>query len=551
MSTWTEFFPPSPQSLNAEASPSFSRSPANYRNAIFIAFILSVCFTVVSLIVPPAINSDPGTGLLEWRTLQQGGPANSITAPDPGDLAHDRTQFITWWSPGQYLVPGLLTELGLPLGIAITATAGASFLLSLWGWIRLYRHFGVPPNLATIGIVLLSLFPHSTLSFRMYSGGETLLEGVTPWIYMAALSLEGQNVVNGALLTAAIVLLGFFAKLSGMLVAIAAIVAAVGIAFMHGRRPAKAVAGIAIGSAIAFLLIYVFWLAHGQTPGNGAGWSLPIRKMIFVAAAPWGAGVSWLDVWQSLLHRSLWQALPIQLGPILFFAAIIFYGWTRQRANAAVQLGDLIQFTAIFYIVYTIAMEIMFMHNAPISVEERHFSPPGTLIFACAIAVVSSMRAATAVRAGILAVCGFVSAYGLYLFVARTASVDASEIDGYSRTRQLEVDPKALDYTRAAFLTEGRAALFLLPNPDAANGFPLGARLLVANLLAEPASFIANRKYSGAVPGHVYVLIPAEIARSTKASLVLRQFRDYSLNGWRPRRVGRTTIFVHDPMPRD
>jgi hypothetical protein len=141
-----------------------------------------------------------------------------------------------------------------------------------------------------------------------------------------------------------------------------------------------------------------------------------------------------------------------------------------------------------------------------------------------------------------------VSVYGLYLFVARTASVDGSEIDAYSRTRQLEVDPKALDYARAAFMTEGRDALFLLPNPDAANGFPLGARLLVTNLVAEPSSFIASRKYSGTVRGPVYVLIPAEIARSTKASLVLRQFRDYSSTGWRSRNVGGTTIFVHDPM---
>ena len=159
-------------SRETEAASAASAVRAGYRHATVLAFLLCGLLTVVSLLVPPAVNFDPGIGMLEWRTLVEGGPANSIVAPDQADISKDRKQFVVNWSPGQYLIPGVLTVLGLRLGPAISITAGLSLLCCLLGWIRVFKHFAFSPQAATFAVVFLSAFVYSTISFSFTSAGK-------------------------------------------------------------------------------------------------------------------------------------------------------------------------------------------------------------------------------------------------------------------------------------------------------------------------------------------------------------------------------------------
>ena len=92
------------------------------------------------------------------------GAPNCTVAPDPGNLSHDAFYFNAVWSPGQYLVPGLISLLGIPLGMAITLAVTLSLLACLLGWIVVLKQF-VPESTALPLVMLIGTFRFSTLPF--------------------------------------------------------------------------------------------------------------------------------------------------------------------------------------------------------------------------------------------------------------------------------------------------------------------------------------------------------------------------------------------------
>src|ERR1700753_4375932 len=73
--------------------------------------------------IPPAVFTDPQQGFQVLQSMQLGGGFNNLVAPDQGDISQNYSQFLTWWSPGQYLVPyffKLISGVNLGQGIAIT-----------------------------------------------------------------------------------------------------------------------------------------------------------------------------------------------------------------------------------------------------------------------------------------------------------------------------------------------------------------------------------------------------------------------------------------------
>ena len=49
-------------------------------------------------------------------------PFNHIFIVDEDDIAIDSSEFIAWWTPGQYLVPMLFGSPGLDLGQSMLVT---------------------------------------------------------------------------------------------------------------------------------------------------------------------------------------------------------------------------------------------------------------------------------------------------------------------------------------------------------------------------------------------------------------------------------------------
>ena len=101
-------------------------------------------YALVSIVVRPAMFSDSAFGFLVWDSMVRGAGFNQLVGPNPADIAHDTAEFLTTWSPGQYIFPGLLETLGLPLGVAIALVTTIFAAVGLAGWYALYRSFGFP-----------------------------------------------------------------------------------------------------------------------------------------------------------------------------------------------------------------------------------------------------------------------------------------------------------------------------------------------------------------------------------------------------------------------
>src|SRR5262249_49136435 len=91
-------------------------STAYWDYSCYVLLLIPIILFLGSLYIPPTIVSDSGVGFLALRSMLEGGPFNSITAPDPANIANDVAIFLTWWSPGQYLVPGSFIWLGTNYG---------------------------------------------------------------------------------------------------------------------------------------------------------------------------------------------------------------------------------------------------------------------------------------------------------------------------------------------------------------------------------------------------------------------------------------------------
>jgi hypothetical protein len=219
---------------------------------------LAVCGVLggISLLVPPFIDWDSAVGFLAWRgTLL--GAANSIIAVDHEDIARDTVWFLTVWSPGQYLVPGAISVLGVPLGAAMTLTVALALLTSLIGWVMVVRTFAPRTSLALLVVVLIGSFHYSTHAFSTYHGGEILLQAATPWLVLAAYRVPEMDAVRAALLAAGAVFFAFFAKLAGLIVVAAALVAGSSVCFAFRRRITHGMIGGALGAVAALAILYI------------------------------------------------------------------------------------------------------------------------------------------------------------------------------------------------------------------------------------------------------------------------------------------------------
>ena len=460
-------------SRETEATSAASPVRPDYRRATVLACILVGLLTIVSMLSPPALPWDPGMGMLAWRSLENGGPFNTVTEPDPADISRDRARFLAWWSPGQYLIPGGFTLLGFRLGSALTITTGVSLLCCLLGWIRVAKHFALRPQTATLLVVFMSTFRYSTTSFGTYSGGEILLQGVTPWLILAGCRVPAVTAVRAAWLAGIVVLIGFLAKLTGVIVAGASLIAGSAAAYRRLRRISSGMVAGAVGAIAVCGLLFIVWFSRGTTPGSGHGWFLARRATIFAFSAPWVAGVSWEDLLGSFLPELqrpstiIWFLLPAS-----FLAAMILWGWRRYADDA--NLSGLLTITTLFYVVQSSALVAIYLRGGEVSIEERHFRSAGTLIFVCALAVAEALPRRATARFATLTFFGLMSIYGAVLMVNDARSARQKNVDPYSRTRQDDIDIRAIEFAPIPHLRATGGTIFLY---SVSQALPVRSRL--------------------------------------------------------------------------
>ena len=528
----------------------------NCAPALIAAFAICGVLGGISLLVPPFIASDSGHGFLAWRgTLL--GAVNSIIVPDRSNIARDTVGFLTVWSPGQYLVPGAISLSGVPFGIAMTLTVALALSASLIGWIRVVQAFAPRTSLALLVTVLIASFHYSTHAFSTYHGGEILLQAATPWLILTGCRVPEIDAVPAALLAAGAVFFAFMAKLTGLIVVAAALVAGCMVILAFGRRITRGMIGGAFGAVATLAVVYVTFLSRGWSAVSETNWSLPFENIAFASLAPWVAGMSLADpiglIYFALPKQTFtaittsstnpWQPayLLVVVPAALLVAGLVLF-WRPQTTDEK----KFRLFCLWFYGVVAAVFILLFSHGALIDLDERHFRSVGTLLFVCAL--MSALAAGTPrwARHLFLVLCALMALYGVASFSYHELTTAKGQfLDRTSWTNQRIFDAAAIDFAREVYAREGRDALFVLPlfgMAQMAVMLPVDARILVMNFDLEPESEFVGR-YSGRVPGHVVVLVPDSNFDTSKDRALLSAFTDYAPDAWNRKTFANTSVY--------
>src|SRR4051812_42580200 len=109
-------------------------------------FAVIIVLGMLLFITPPALFPDPANGFQVMRSMEMGGKFNMMATPDQADMSKNNAEFLTWWSPGQYIVPYVFKLLfGLNTGQASALTITLCQLLGLTGLFAFFKKIGFTP----------------------------------------------------------------------------------------------------------------------------------------------------------------------------------------------------------------------------------------------------------------------------------------------------------------------------------------------------------------------------------------------------------------------
>ena len=483
---------------------------------------------------------DTASGFLAFRSMLQGWPFNYVAAPQSENIAHDVGTFLAWWSPGQYLVPGVFVWLGTDYGVAMALTTLITTVVGVLGWIQIARGYGVSCFVMVLFVLGLVTF-RFTLPFSFFIGGEVALFAVSPWLFLALKwSIEKSPAVSFAISALSFALF-FFAKLSGLWI-FASIVAGISIVdVVNRRRLSSAVLAMWAGAAVAAVLFSVFWLARGATPATATRDAFMWPEILFPIAAAVFSGFSAFDcledvyiwIWRLITH----SPIPDLSGPAVAGYAsyalgplgLLLMGWawfrlrnTRYRSMAA-SLFAIIAF-------YIMAYVAMYVHTNTITFEDRYFYFAGSLSFLLLLVAMDQWRNYLA-RIIPIMIVGTFSVYGLTAYAHEM--IRNRHYDRASGTTMQIVSPVVLEYLRSEMAAHNWPhAIAAVPHPEAAVGLP-HYRILFSFDFDDnaPLGEIARQRWAGRAD-KIFIILDERMLGDGKAQAVLRDFVDYDFAKW-------------------
>jgi len=537
--------------------PRESSPDESLRLATYLPLLIPIILFLTSLYFPPMVASDSGIGFLALRSMFDGGAFNRITLPDPANIAADVAIFLTWWSPGQYLVPGTLVWLGTSYGLALSLTVLVATIIGVVGWIQVARSFAVSYFVLFTFALGLNTFAYVVLQFQFYWGGELLLFAAAPWsLYAMRWSADKPPILCFmiALLSAAML---FFAKLTGLIVFVANVAALSLIALVNKRRLDSSTIAMWAASVIAALCFMLFWTARGQVPAGGATFSFGWLSIWFSFAGAAFSGISGLEFLHWFLkHRWVSTGYDLRMGNELSYLLgpigllLMIWVWLRLRHTRYRDMAVLLlTITLLYAIALVAAMHIS--EGGDIPLEERYFRYAGILFFLLLLTAVDQwqVRFAKGIACIVVIVLGL---YGVRTFITSAlAQTRSGYFDPVAGVSQDLISPAVLQYLRSETAKHGfRRPLVVVPSPGAAISLP-GFRVLAGPNFGvwEGPAFgkwmgYADRTTWVGRAEKIFVVLPEQMLRNGKAEATLRLFTSYEFENWKHTKLDGLIVYT-------
>lgn len=497
----------------------------SYRIILIVLGLLVLVMGIVLFFIPPALFPDPANGFNVLRSMSHGSSFNVLTAPDQSDISQSYDEFITWWSPGQYLVPYFFKLVGgINLGQATSLTVALAQLAGLAGFYKFFKKIGFTSMVSALSLVFVACQLAFFVPYVFYNGGEVLLFAFEGWFLYGCASLQKPDwkLLLFVFLSGWI---GFFCK-SSFLWVYAAGLFCLWIRLSSGGVSEWIKKGIWVGipATLSVAGIYVLYLSKGQSPASvSKGLKVTAEAFSFPLSTPLLSGFSLDDFFHGLIYNFGRPMIAQPLATIILVILAILslalvFSLLRKVPNENYTL-----FLKAFYFGALLFFGIIYLRQLNISYEARHFRIIGILIVPGMIYMVSKLR--IAYRAVLAAITVCIAAYSFtYLFKGYHINNNLAA-KGTSGLAQINIDQQSLNKI-IKLDNENRNATFVFIAND------IGIEITqnrVINLPPVPDDYkidMDDYRYEG-FAGPLFIVLPETYA-GPKEKMVMKSFPGYT-----------------------
>jgi hypothetical protein len=498
----------------------------NHKIILFAAFLVVVILGVLLFFSPPAVFPDPGMGFQVLRSMQFGAPFNTLISPDQSDISQNYSQFLTWWSPGQYLVPYLFKFGGLlNTGEAVAITVTLCQVIGVAGFYFFFKKIGFTPFISIISLIFIICQQAFVVPYVFYNGGEILLFAFVGWFLYgcAALKKPGLILVLFVLFSGWV---GFFCKSSFLWIY------AAGLCCLWLRLSSnspgivhrvKASLWVAIPGAISLAGIYFSFLSKGETPASVSyGFKLTLQTFGFPIASPVLSSFSVDDMLHGLFFHTgkpvfdpAWSICILVALAVLSLLLIISI--TRYVPNNNYRL-----FILVFYVAAILFFGLTYLRQLTISYEARHFRILGILIMPGTFYLVNQLKIRYQLFFALICMgIGVASFSYLVKGYQYNKTLTAKGITGLS---QPNIDQPALNYIMKLD-RENRNAIFVFISDDIGLEVMHNRTITLQPIGADLKIDADDYRYEGHA-GPLYIVLPESYA-GPKERMIIQSFPGY------------------------
>jgi len=487
-----------------------------------IVFIMGIML----IIAPAAIYPDPSKGFQVMRSMELGSAFNIVVKPDQNDISKNTSEFLSWWSPGQYLVPYFFKLiLGVNTGQASSIVTLLFSLSGIFGFYYFFKKAGFTPMISALSVLFIVIQLSFFTPYVFYNGGEVLLFGYTGWFLYGCIAIEKISWKLAVFIFVAGII-GFICK-SSFLWMLAA-----GCCFLWFRLSlgTKAISGwiknglwIGIPAVLSLLTISHFYLSKGGNPSTVHGSiKLAWETFGFPLASPILTAFSIDDLTNGLLFHDdppiftyFWGIIIVLICAALSILLIWFIVKKVPYKNYVLLL-------VVFYVVMVLFFGQSFLRQANISYEARHLRLIGLIVAPGIIYLISGLK--SGYKYLFYFVC-FVIAYSSYkYFVPSYFQNKNTSAHGYSGIAQLFIDQPSLNYIRNLD-RQNTNAIFVFTSPDLSLEIEHNRTIAVEAIGPDVAIDFDEYVYKGHA-GPLYIVLPSDYI-GPKSTILRKCFPGY------------------------
>ena len=358
--------------------------------AWLLFLMLAVC-SVYCFIKPLILSIDSAYGFLAYKGTLFFHSFNVLQDIPTRDIGQMNHIFMSWWSPGQWIFPGLLNYFfGIRLGIGAILITLASLISGFFGYYRVFRFFKFPSFIS--GMSLLAIFSSATLyyCFIIYQGGEILEFAFFPWFLLYVFRIREISTWNlfgiGILF-----FLCFIAKTT--LIVYCALVIIAKLFLLIKSSTGKGTGfqfsftkwALLLPAVFMMGLIYLFYLSRGPHPTLMNHFQISPEGFLIPLSSPLTSILSvqqWIERITKAMGGSLTgntKSIFIYFGLYLIVTSVLYRIIRKIIRSSSVDFS----YKALFLILYTglVAFFVFaYSFNTNIDYSSRHFKLMGYML---------------------------------------------------------------------------------------------------------------------------------------------------------------------------